>query len=522
MELRVESGDIAQYPARAVVINLFEGVTEPGGATGAVDRALEGAISQLIADGELKGKWGEMTLIHTLGRLPSPRVLVAGLGKADEFNLNKVRDVAAATARYLRQARVSSFATILHGAGVAGLATQAGSTDASVSSAEPLAEVCAQAVAEGILLGLYTFRRHKAPDEEQREIEEAVIVELDPSKLEAIRRGVERGRTLAQATNFARDMANEPSNYMTPSEMAARAQALAQETGLECQIFDQDQIEAMGMGAFLGVARGSRQPPKLIVLHYRGADKESKTLGLVGKGVTFDSGGISIKPAAGMEQMKGDMAGGAAVIAAMGAIARLKPKVNVTGIVPATENMPGGNAIKPGDVLRAMSGKTIEVINTDAEGRLILADALAYARQLGLSPIVDVATLTGAIAVALGNVAMGAMTNDAALLDQVGRAAAAAGEKLWQLPMFEEYREQIKSDVADIKNSGGREASSITAAFFLKEFVGDTPWVHLDVAGVDFYDKEKGVTVKGASGIPVRTLVNLALGLAGEPLAGAK
>ena len=500
MELRVESGDITQFPGKAIIVNLFQGVTQPGGGTGAVDRALGGALSQLIADGEMKGKWGEMTLVHTLGRLPSPRVLVAGLGKAEEFNLNRVRDVAAAAARYLRKAGATSFATIVHGAGIAGLE----------------AEACAQAVAEGIILGLYTFRRHKAPDENQREVEEAVIVEFDPSKLEAMRRGVERGRIVAEAANFARDMANEPSNYLTPTEMAARAQALAQETGLECEVFDQEQVEAMGMGAFLGVARGSRQPPKLIVLRYRGDDKDGKTLGLVGKGITFDTGGISIKPAAGMEEMKGDMSGGAAVIAAMGAIARLKAKVNVTGIVPATENMPGGNAIKPGDVLRAMNGKTIEVISTDAEGRLILADALAYARRLNLAPVVDVATLTGAISVALGNVAMGAMTNDEALLEKVRRAAEAAGEKLWQLPMFEEYREQIKSEVADIKNTGGRQASSITAAFFLKEFVEDTPWVHLDVAGVDFYDKEKGVTVKGASAIPVRTLVNLALQMAEE------
>jgi len=244
-------------------------------------------------------------------------------------------------------------------------------------------------------------------------------------------------------------------------------------------------------------------------------------LGLVGKGITFDTGGISIKPAAGMEEMKGDMSGGAAVIAAMGAIARLRPAIDVTAVVPATENMPSGSAIKPGDVLRAMSGKTIEVINTDAEGRLVLADGLAYARQLGCSPIVDVATLTGAISVSLGNVALGAMTNNEPLYARLRRAADAAGEKVWQLPMFDEYKEQIKSEVADMKNIGGRGAGSITAAFFLKEFVEDTPWLHLDMAGVDFYDKEKGVLVKGASGIPVRTLVHLALDLAREPLEGA-
>jgi len=500
VEIRVESGDIVAHPSKAIVVNLFQGVREPGGATGAVDRALDGAISRLIEDGELLGKYGDLTLIHTLGRLPSPRVLVVGLGKPEEFTLDRVRDLAASSARYLRRLRVDSFATITHGAGIAGLE----------------AEACAQAIAEGIVLGLYTFQRHKKPEEDQREVQEAVLVEFDAAKVEALRRGVERGRIPAEAANFARDLANEPANQMTPSTLAEQAAAVAREFGLECQVLEREQAQELGMGAFLGVAQGSRQPPKFIVLHYRGAGPDATAMGLVGKGITFDSGGISIKPAAGMEAMKGDMSGGAAVIAAIRAIAQLKPRINVTAIVPATENMPGGNATKPGDVLRAMSGKTIEVINTDAEGRLVLADGLSYARHLNLSPIIDVATLTGAILIALGNVAMGCMTNDQALCDRVIEAGRAAGEKIWQLPLYQEYREQIKSEVADIKNTGGREAGAITAALFLKEFVEDTPWVHLDMAGVRFYDKEKGVLVKGASGIPVRTLVNLVLSLAEE------
>jgi leucyl aminopeptidase len=271
------------------------------------------------------------------------------------------------------------------------------------------------------------------------------------------------------------------------------------------------------MGAFLGVAKGSAQPPKFMVITYNGG-VETKALGLIGKGITFDTGGISIKPAANMEEMKGDMSGGAAVIAAMGAIARLKPRINVTAIVPATENMPGGSATKPGDVLYAMNGKTIEVVNTDAEGRLILADALSYAIKLDLTPLVDVATLTGAISMALGNVAYGVFSASDALTDRIRQASAAAGEKCWELPMFSEYKELNKSNVADVKNSGGRGAGSIAAAFFLKEFVDDRPWAHLDIAGVDFFEKEKGVLVKGASGIPVRTLVNLALDLAERPL----
>jgi leucyl aminopeptidase len=497
MEIRIEQGDIAQYRADAIIVNLFEGVTSPGGGTGAVDRALDGAISRVIADGGCRGKEGELALIYSLGKVPAPRVVIAGLGKADAFTLDKVRSVSANAARYVRRLRCETAATITHGAGIAGL--------------DP--EACAQAVAEGTALGVYTFRRHKKPDEDETELRELVLVEHDAGRVEALGRGVERGRILAEAANFARDLANEPSNVLTPTELAARAEAIARESGLECDVRDRPWMEEQGMGALLGVARGSAQPPKFIVLRYRGGGTH---LALVGKGITFDTGGISIKPAAGMEEMKGDMSGGAAVIAALGALARLGPKIDVTGIVPATENMPGGNATKPGDVLRAMNGKTIEVINTDAEGRLILADGLSYAQQQSPAAIVDVATLTGAISIALGNVAMGAMTNDDALYERVRRAAEAAGEKVWQLPMYDEYKEQIKSDVADMKNTGGRGAGSITAAFFLKEFVGETPWVHLDMAGVDFYEKEKGVLVKGASGIPVRTLVHLALGMAEE------
>ena len=500
MQIKVESGDITQQPTRAIIINLLEGLSQPVGAAAAVDRSLDGAISRLIADGDLRGKYNDLTLVHTTGKIPASQVLVIGLGKQEELTLDRVRDVAANAARYLRRQRCRSAATVTHGEGVAGLE----------------AEACAQAIAEGTLMGLYTFRRHKKRDEDETDLEELTLVEEDASKLEALRRGVELGIVLAEAANFCRDLANEPSNVLTPSEMAERARAMAHEAGLECQILERKDMEDLGMGALLGVAQGSQQPPKLIVLHYRGAPGEEGALGLVGKGITFDAGGISIKPSAGMEAMKGDMSGGAAIIAAMRAIGQLRPAINVTAIVPATENMPSGSALKPGDVLRAMNGKTIEIINTDAEGRLILADALSYARRLGLSPIVDVATLTGAISVALGNVALGAMTNDEAVLEKVKRAATAAGEKVWQLPMYEEYKEQIKSDVADMKNTGGRAAGSITAAFLLKEFVEDTPWVHLDMAGVDNYDKEKGVMVKGASGIPVRTLVQLALALAEE------
>jgi leucyl aminopeptidase len=456
-----------------------------------------GAISQLIEAGDIRGKSGEFTLLHSLGRIPAPRVVVAGLGKSSEFSLDKVRQLSGDLARYLRRQRIKDAAVITHGAGIAGLPP----------------EECAAAIAEGTLLGTYRFMRHKKPEEDATELESLTLVEHDNAKVPELERGVERGRILAEATNFARDLANEPSNYLTPTEMADRAKDLAASAGLECEAYGPGWMLEKGMGGVLGVAAGSTQEPRFIVLRYNGGG-DSKPLALVGKGITFDTGGISIKPAAGMEEMKGDMSGGASVIAAMSAIARLRPSINVIGIVPATENMPGGSAIKPGDVLKTMSGKTIEVINTDAEGRLILSDGLAYAREQDASAIIDIATLTGAISITLGNVAMGAMTNDAALLDRVRKAAEASGEKVWELPMYEEYKEQIRSEVADMKNVGGRGAGSITAAMLLREFVDSTPWVHLDIAGVDNYDREKGVIVKGASGIPVRTLVNLALQMA--------
>jgi leucyl aminopeptidase len=501
MRISVESGDITTTDAECIVVNLFEGVIAPGGATGAVNDALSGAISELITSGDARGKWGELTFVHTFGKLRTSRVLIAGLGKSDEFTVDRVRDLSANVSRFLRGKRVARYATITHGAGIAGLD----------------AEACAQAIAEGAVLGLYRFDRHKKPDDDATDIAAITIVEHDGSRIAALSGAVERGVIMGEAANFARDLANEPSNVLTPTEFAARAERMATEHGLGFTLWDREKCAEMGMGAFLGVAKGSAQPPKFMMLTYSGGG-EGRSVGFVGKGITFDTGGISIKPAAGMEEMKGDMSGGAAVIAAMMAIARLKPNVNVTALVPATENMPGGNAIKPGDLLRAMNGKTIEVINTDAEGRLILADALSYAVKLDLSPVVDVATLTGAISVALGDVAFGVFANNDALVERVRSAANAAGEKCWQLPMFPEYKELNKSNVADVKNTGGRNAGSIAAAFFLKEFVDERPWAHLDIAGVDFFEKEKGTLVKGASGIPVRTLVNLVLDLAEQPL----
>jgi leucyl aminopeptidase len=311
-------------------------------------------------------------------------------------------------------------------------------------------------------------------------------------------------------------MINEPANFMTPSDMAEIARKVATEYGLDYTVLEREQMQELGMGALLGVAPGSQQPPKFIILKYEGDDPSHKPLGLVGKGITFDSGGISLKPSESMSDMKGDMSGGATVIAALRGIAQLKPKINITALIPATENLPSGTALKPGDVLKAMNGKTIEIANTDAEGRLILADALSYAQKLELTPVVDIATLTGACHIALGDFATGAFTNDQELCNKVVKAGDEAGEKLWQMPMYEEYKEQNKSEIADIKNTGGRYGGAITAAKFLNEFTGDIPWVHLDIAGTFYSSKEKGYLIKGATGVGVRTLINFAIAQSDE------
>jgi leucyl aminopeptidase len=499
MKIKVETTDIVTIDTPALVVNLFKGVTKPGGATGAVDQALDGAISGLIDDGEITGKLGELTLLHTMGRIGPARVVVAGLGRQEDFGTDIARQVSSEALRYLRRRGVCEAATIAHGAGIGGLSP----------------EEAGQAIAEGALLGLYRFDRyHTNGDDADGEFAELTIVERDTDRADAIRSGAARGGAMAGATLIARDMVNEPANAMTPTAMAETALQVAKENGLGFEVLDNADMKRRGMGAFMGVAQGSDEPAKLIILTYDG-DQENpgNNLGLIGKGITFDTGGISIKPAAGMEYMKGDMAGGASVIGAMKAIGRLKPRINVVGMVAATENMPGGSAQRPGDVVKSMSGKTIEVINTDAEGRLVLADALFYARQMGVSRLVDIATLTGAMVVALGNACSGVMGNDQDLVDRVIESGASSGERIWQLPLYDDYREQIRSNVADIKNTGGRAAGSLTAGQFLAEFVEETSWAHLDIAGTYFSSKEKGYLVKGGTGVPTRTLVNLAMDL---------
>jgi len=497
MEIKTVVGDIAKIESGAIVVNFFEGMEHLDGDIATINKALDGAISQLIRQEEIKGKLNEITIIHSLGKLPATRAVVVGLGKKQELSQDKVLGAVAETCRLLRQKGVDSIASIAQGAGIAGISV----------------EEAAQTITEGALLGVYSFRKHITKEAEYSEIKQFTIVEADETKLQALERGCHKGRILAEATNLARDMVNEPANYMTPAHMAERAVKLAETYALEVNILEREQMKELGMGTLLGVTQGSQQPPKFIVLQYKGSDSTEIEMALVGKGITFDSGGISIKPSEKMEEMKGDMAGGAAVMAAMSALAQLKPKINVMAIIPATENLPSGGALKPGDILTAINGKTIEIISTDAEGRLTLADALGYAKKLGAKIMVDVATLTGACRVALGDICTGAFGNNQGLIDKVIAAGTEAGERIWQMPMYEEYKEQNKSEVADIKNVGGRYAGAITAAQFLSEFVGDTPWVHLDIAGTSLSEKERGYLVKGATGVPVRTLINLALAL---------
>ena len=484
MEIKVIAGNIAEIEAGAIIVNFFEGMPQLDGDIATIDRALDGVISRLISQGEIKGKLNEITIIHSLGKLPATWVVIVGLGEQQKLSRDKVRGAMAETCRFLRQKGVDDVATVAQGVGVAGISP----------------ESAAQAVTEGALLGVYSFRRHMTKEAEHGEIKQLTIVGGDGANLSSLEWGGDKGRVLAEATNLARDMVNEPANYMTPSHMAEMAAKLAENYGLELSVLEREQMQELGMGGLLGVAQGSRQPPKFIVLHYRGSASSEIDMALVGKGITFDSGGISIKPSEGMAEMKGDMAGGAAVMTAIGALAQLKPKVNVVAIIPATENLPSENALKPGDVLTAMNGKTIEIISTDAEGRLILADALGYAQKLGAKSVVDVATLTGACRVALGDICSGAFGNNQELVDRVIAAGAEAGELIWQMPMYDEYKEQIKSDVADIKNVGGRYGGAITAAQFLAEFTGDTPWVHLDIAGTSMTDKEKNYLLKGLPG----------------------
>jgi leucyl aminopeptidase len=459
---------------------------QPQVSVDAGDGAIHDACAEVIASGEVAGKMLETTLLHKPAKLKAKRILLIGGGKAKAFSAAELRKIAGAAVRTLKAKGLRSFAF---------LAPQQ-NLQIEDSSA---------AIVEGALVGNFDSNTYQSDRKDQTIDSLTVVAKGDPASLE---KALDEARIIGESQNFTRDLVNEPGNHMTPSILAERAKTMAREVGLKFEVLGGDQIQELKMGAFWGVAQGSDEPPALIILRYEPAGAPEKpVLGLVGKAVTFDTGGISIKPADGMEKMKYDMAGGAAMLGTMRAIALLQPKIRVTALVCATENMPSGKAQKPGDIQTAMSGKTIEIINTDAEGRLVLADGLCYARQLGCTHLIDAATLTGAVVVALGYYNAGVFANDEKMYERFSQATARAGEKFWRLPLDEEYRESIRSNIADIINSGGRWGGAITAAMFLKEFAEDTPWMHLDIAGTAWMDDAKPWIAKGPSGIAVRSLI---------------
>ena len=495
MEIRVIQGSITEAAADLVIVNLFQGVTTPAGATGAVDAALGGAIQAAIAAGDFAGKTGETLLLYTHGKLPAPRVLIVGLGEATKFNLTAARNAAATAARRARDLGVRTAATIVHGAGIGGLESA----------------VAANALVEGTRLGLYRFEgyRSKPPKDWKPDPDWVAIVELDPARAPIYETAVARAEAVTKGVILARDLVNTPANLMTPTILAERAAAVAQETGLRFQALGRAECKALGMGIYMAVAEESEQDPKFIILEHNGDRDDLPAVVLAGKGVTFDSGGISLKPGEEMWKMKGDMAGAAAVIAALGVAGRLKLPLRVIGLAPCAENLPGGRAQKPGDVFRGMAGKTMEVISTDAEGRMLLADALAYAARYRPAAVVDIATLTGAQSIALGPHAAAVFANDDPLAARLLAAAETSGDRLWRLPLYEEYAEAIKSQVADVKNSGGRYSGIGSSAKFIEHFTEGYPWAHIDMASMSLAEEDKPAQPKGATGYGVRLFTAL-------------
>src|SRR6266545_2108000 len=491
--IRLATGAPSDCETDLLVVPAFEeeaiGVVLPW-----VDEATGGEVGRATASGEIRGRLYETFVTPVTSRAAkAARIAIVGAGKPDDFDLERLRKIATASALVARGRRIPRVAFVHRGA--------FGPVDGT------------QAVTEGLVLAAFSVDQYKTGERFGPAATELTIVAhgKDAAETAAIERAIKRGIVLGESSNLARGFANEPSNLLTPRIFAERASTIAMQAGVSVEILDEKAIEQLGMGLLLGVARGSDEPPRVLVFrHDPPGAPASPVLGLVGKGITFDTGGISIKPAEGMERMKDDMAGGAAVACAMRAIALLEAPVRVVGVVPMSENMPGGRAIKPGDILKSAAGKTVEVINTDAEGRLILGDGLWYARQLGATHLVDVATLTGACVVALGKITSGLFGTPDAWVDQVRRVADRAGDRVWPMPIFEEYKDALKSEIADFTNTGGRPAGSITAAMFLKEFTGGLPWAHIDIAGTAWADEAKPYLPKGASGVAVRTLAELA------------
>jgi leucyl aminopeptidase len=459
-----------------------------------LDKLTGGLVAGLMKSEGFKGDSGQTALIRFApkGKVKASRLLLIGVGDKSGYKVPDVAGVSGTATRYLRTRGLKSFALLPR-------------CDADATEV-------AQNAAVGFITSQFELDKYKTKDREEKTVN-SLIVCIDGAKQADLKTGLDRGQAIGESMNFARDLANEPPNILHPTEMARRAQEMAKEVGLKCEVLDEAKMEKLGMGSLLSVSLGSTQPAKLIVLTYtptKSTGKNGELLALVGKGITFDTGGISLKPAEGMDAMKYDMSGGATVLGTMRAVALLKPSVPVMGVVAAVENMPDGKASRPSDVVTASNGKTVEILNTDAEGRLILADAVAYAEKNGATRIVDMATLTGAVIIALGDVNTGVMGNDQGLVDEIIACGKDAGENFWQLPVGKEYSKQIKSDIADIKNIGPRgKAGTIMGAVFIQEFIDKAKWAHLDIAGTAWADSAKPNQAKGPTGVAIRTLLRL-------------
>jgi len=492
LRVQAKQGRVDTETTDALVLLLCEGEGLPKEDGAILNRALGGALRDLLQSKEFDGKTGEVVLFHTHGKIPAKRLILVGLGKKHDLGLDQIRQAMGHAVKRVRQAKSGAFAVALpsivpHGASPIDVG---------------------QTMTEGAILGSYQFTAYRSDAPTGKGVTAMTVLAPQKDHLGQLSEGIRRGVATAEATVYVRDLCNHPSNVMTPTRIASEAKTVAKEVGVNLKILEQKEMEKLGMGALLGVAKGSHEPPKFIILQYHGAkNKNDRPVVLVGKTITFDTGGISLKPAENMEQMKADMTGGAEVLATMRAAARLKLPLNLISILPAAENMPGGRAMRPGDVVKTLSGKTVEVQNTDAEGRLILSDGLAYATRFKPAALIDIATLTGACVVALGQFAIGMFGTDATLKEAIHKAGLRAGERVWEMPLWEEYFEQLRSDVADMRNIGGRGGGMITAALFLSKFVGDAPWVHLDIASTDWSERERAYIPKGPTGIGTRLLI---------------
>ena len=494
MKFRVEKGRPEKFPCELLLLFSFESPGRLEGPIRNVDLEWEGFISTLTKQGDFKGELFECRLFHTQGFLPAKRVLLTGLGKKEEFDLEKWRGAASKAGQYIRNAGIKQVAFPIE--------------KFNSFSDEELVE----SFVTGLRLGVYQFNEFKTLERDKiKEIEEVVLLGEEDEEIKMIGNGLRTGEIISEAVCMARDLVNGPSNQITPTVLAEEAKAIAKDHGMEVQVLEVSQAEAMGMGAFVAVAKGSQEPGKFIVLEYN-KGKGLDTIALVGKGITFDSGGISIKPSENMERMKDDMSGAAAVLATMRAASKLLLPFHLVGIMPATENLPSGKAYKPGDILRTLSGQTVEVISTDAEGRLILSDALTYSLQYQPKAVIDLATLTGACVIALGDYVVGLFGNDESLLKRIEEASARTGERVWRMPLWDEYFDYLKSDAADFRNVGTRAAGAIVGAIFLSKFVEKVPWVHLDIAGPASIEKERPYIPRGGTGAGVRLLIQLLRG----------